>query len=136
MSKTKRGPDPKESTIRILWGKAAGICQYKGCNEKLFYDETTAHEFNAAYIAHIVASSPDGPRGDKIRSHLISDKIENIMIMCDKHHRLIDREDLLGHPESLLLDMKLEHERNIERICNYLNVEKDRNCKFFFTYKR
>jgi hypothetical protein len=122
--KPKRGPDPKESTVRILWGKAAGICQYRGCNEKLFYDETTAHEFNAAYIAHIVASSPDGPRGDLIRSHQLSDKIENVMIMCDKHHRLIDREDLLGHPEIILLDMKLEHEKSIERICNYLNVEK------------
>lgn len=121
---SKRGPDPKESTVRILWGKAAGICQYRGCTEKLFYDETTAYEFNAAYIAHIVASSPDGPRGDAIRSHQLSDKIENIMIMCDKHHRLIDREDLSGHPESLLLDMKREHEENIEKVCNYLNVQK------------
>ena len=62
----------------------------------MFYDETTAWEFNAAYIAHIIASNPDGPRGDEIRSHQLSDKIENMMIMCDKHHRLIDREDVLG----------------------------------------
>ncbi|TYQ17821.1 UNVERIFIED_CONTAM: hypothetical protein Cloal_0193 [Acetivibrio alkalicellulosi] len=132
---SRRGPDPKDSTVRILWGKAAGICQYRGCNEKLFYDETTSHEFNAAYIAHIVASSPDGPRGDTIRSHQLSDKINNLMIMCDKHHRLIDREDKAGHPESLLLEMKREHEENIERVCNYLNVQKTEIINFLSPIK-
>lgn len=128
--KTTRGKNPSDSTIRILWGKAAGICEYRGCNEKLFYDETTAYEFNAAYIAHIVASSPDGPRGDINRSHLLSDKIENIMLLCDKHHRLIDIEDVQGHPEDLLLEMKREHEKNIEKVCNYLNTEKTQILNF------
>lgn len=122
--KLNRGPNPSDSTIRILWGKAAGICEYRGCTEKLFYDETTAYEFNSSYIAHIVASSPDGPRGDLNRSYQMSDKIENIMLLCDKHHRLIDRDDIDGHPEDILLEMKREHEKNIERVCNYLSVEK------------
>lgn len=119
----KRGPDPSQSTIRIVWGKTAGICEYRGCNEKLFYDETTAFEFNCAYIAHIVAANPDGPRGDGIRSNQLSDKIENIMLMCDKHHRLIDREDVAGHSEDVLLEMKREHEENIAKVCNYLNIQ-------------
>lgn len=123
-NRCQRGPEPSQNTIRILWGKAAGICQYKGCNEKLFYDDTTAYEFNAAYIAHIVASNPNGPRGDAIRSYQLSDKLENIMIMCDKHHRLIDIIDVTGHPEELLLEMKRQHEEDVERVCNYLNVAK------------
>lgn len=34
--KTTRGKNPSDSTIRILWGKAAGICEYRGCNENYF----------------------------------------------------------------------------------------------------
>jgi len=49
---------------------------------------------NAAYIAHIVAEKPDGPRGDPARSPLLADAIENLMLLCDVHHRLIDREGL------------------------------------------
>ena len=131
----KRGPNPKESAVRILWGKAAGICEYRGCSEKLFYDDITAFEFNAAYIAHIVAAAPDGPRGDKIRSYQLSDKIENIMLLCDKHHRLIDIEDEKGHPEELLLEMKREHEKSIEEVCEYLNIEKTEIVNFSSSIK-
>jgi len=38
------------------------------------------------------------------------------MLMCDDHHRLIDRADISGHPVSLLREMKQEHENRIERI--------------------
>lgn len=90
-----------------LWGLAAGRCQYRGCQHELWKDDLTKAEFNSAYIAHIVADSPDGPRGDKVRSAQLKDRIENLMLMCDVHHRLIDKGDVDGHPESLLLAMRL-----------------------------
>jgi hypothetical protein len=104
---------PEKTKIR-LWGKAAGRCQYRGCNEPLWYDGLTKAEFNISYIAHIVADSPGGPRGDSERSELLSRDIENLMLMCDSHHRLIDREQVEEHPEELLLEMKQEHERKME----------------------
>ena len=119
-----RGPEPKPKTIHLLWGKAAGMCQYEGCRELLFYDDTTTCEFNAAYIAHIVASNPDGPRGDPVRSHLLSDKIENLMLLCDKHHRLIDNTDIDGHPESVLLEMKNRREEDVARLLTYFDKQK------------
>ena len=36
------------------------------------------------------------------------------MLMCDKHHRLIDREDVAGHPVERLKAMKAMHELRIE----------------------
>lgn len=104
-----------EKTKILLWGKAAGRCQYRGCNTSLYKDSLTQSEFNQSYIAHIVADSPGGPRGDAIRSSLLEKDITNLMLMCDAHHRLIDRVDVVGHPESLLLKMKEEHEERIER---------------------
>ncbi|MCA9470114.1 MAG: SAVED domain-containing protein [Nitrospira sp.] len=104
---------PEKVKIR-LWGKAAGRCEYEGCNEPLWLDSLTKAEFNTAYIAHIIADSPDGPRGDPIYSEQLKAEISNLMLMCDKHHRLIDKEDVAGHTIERLQAMKAAHEQRIE----------------------
>ena len=108
----------------ILWGLSAGRCQYKGCNEFLGSDPVTKGKYNMAYIAHIVATAPGGPRGDKKRSPLLEDELSNLMILCDKHHRLIDVEDVAGHSESVLHGMKSSHEERIQNVAGtVLNAE-------------
>lgn len=104
-------PDP----VRYrLWGKAAGRCQYEGCNERLWLDPLTKTEFNTAYIAHITADKPSGPRGDAELSEKLKADLSNLMLMCDVHHRLIDKEDVDGHPVARLQQMKAEHEARME----------------------
>lgn len=112
MSKTNI---PERIKIR-LWGKAGGRCEYEGCNERLWLDELTKAEFNTAYIAHIVADSPDGPRGDSDFSEKLKENISNLMLMCDKHHRLIDRDDVDGHSVDRLQQMKAAHESRIDLV--------------------
>lgn len=103
-----------EPIRRILWAKAAGRCQYEGCNTPLWLDTTTKAEFNTSYIAHIVADKERGPRGDAILSGKLKVDIANLMLMCDTHHRLIDVADVLGHPVDRLIAMKRKHEERIE----------------------
>lgn len=98
----------------LLWGKAAGRCEYAGCNRPLWLDSLTKCEFNTAYIAHIVADSPDGPRGDPVLSSQLAQEISNLMLMCDEHHRLIDKGDVAAHPADRLKIMKTNHENRIE----------------------
>ncbi|MGU3375212.1 SAVED domain-containing protein [Chryseobacterium sp. M5A1_1a] len=100
----------------LLWVKSGGRCEYRGCNKSLIQDILTKSNFNQSYIAHIVADVPGGPRGCITRSGLLGDNINNLMLLCDSHHRLIDKHDVGGHPEALLLDMKKEHEERIERV--------------------
>ena len=97
-----------------LSGRSAGRCQYEGCNRPLWLDSLTKVEFNTAYIAHIIADKPDGPRGNAELSEKLKKDISNLMLMCDEHHRLIDRQDLAGHPIERLQKMKLKHETRIE----------------------
>lgn len=99
-----------------LWAKSAGRCQYEGCNDCLWLDQTTKAEFNTAYIAHIIADRPDGPRGDKVLSEKLKSDISNLMLMCDKHHRLIDIADVAGHSVERLQEMKKSHEERMERL--------------------
>lgn len=106
----------------ILWTRAGGNCHY--CNTPLIGDIVSGAEgLNTAYIAHIVAASPDGPRGDPVRSYALADNVDNLMLMCDPHHRLIDREDVTGHPEARLLEMKARHEA---RIAQVTSIDTDR----------
>lgn len=121
-------PDPQKNNIIMsvtniseknrlqIWLKAGGRCQYEGCNKSLREDIVTKNNYNQAYIAHIVADVPGGPRGCAVRSPLLKNDIANLMLLCDSHHRLIDRFDVAGHPESRLLEMKRIHEERIERI--------------------
>ena len=97
-----------------LWGKAGGRCQYEGCREPLWQDGVTQCEFNISYIAHIIADKPDGPRGNKRLSAKLAADINNLMLLCDVHHRLVDKEDVAGHPATRLREMKADHEARIE----------------------
>jgi hypothetical protein len=107
-----------------LWTLSAGRCEYRGCNKPLWKDELSMAKMNNAYIAHIVADSPNGPRGNEERSPLLAKSFSNLMLMCDAHHRLIDEEDVDGHPESLLIEMKKEHEKRIELLTSLSSSKK------------
>ena len=112
--KGRTGVRVSEKNRLTLWTRSAGRCQYEGCNEPLLGDIVSGREkLNKAYIAHIVAAAADGPRGDPERSPLLANSVDNLMLLCDPHHRLIDREDVPGHPESRLLAMKQAHEERI-----------------------
>lgn len=104
----------KEWVKLCLWGKAGGRCQYDGCNHPLYRDDVTQAEFNSAYIAHIIAESPDGPRGHPTLSELLKEDFSNLMLLCDTHHRLVDKVDEAGHPVEKLQSMKRRHEERIE----------------------
>lgn len=105
-----------DKTKKLLLIKSGGRCQYRGCNNSLYQDLLTKRNFNSAYFAHIVADSPGGPRGNKVRSPLLAQNLSNIMLLCDTHHRLIDKIEVNKHSETLLLEMKKEHEERIERV--------------------
>lgn len=102
--------------VNQLLVKSVGRCQYRGCNKSLYIDLVTKRNFNQSYIAHIIADEPAGPRGDAARSKLLAKDLNNLMLLCDTHHRLVDKIDIVGHPEATLLEMKKEHEDRIERV--------------------
>lgn len=103
------------SKIQVaLWARAGGRCEYRGCNEDLIGDLIAGREDGKfGFIAHIVADSADGPRGDPVRSSALARDLNNMMLLCAKHHKGVDVDYLADHPESVLLEMKAEHEDRI-----------------------
>lgn len=106
---------PDKTKLR-LWIAAGGRCQYPGCNAPLYRDDLTLAEMNRSNVAHIIADSPGGPRGDATLSDQLAADFSNLMLMCYDHHHLIDHEGLDDHPVDALRAMKAEHERRIELI--------------------
>jgi hypothetical protein len=99
----------------VIWARAAGRCQYPGCNDSLIGDLVSGNEdANFGLIAHIVASTAGGPRGDPVRSPALADDPANLMLLCYPHHKLIDVDGLAEHPEQRLLEMKAAHEGRIQ----------------------
>lgn len=111
------------TSVKILVAsKAAGRCSYRGCNALLTEHHLTKRSGAFSAFAHIVADSHDGPRGDVIRSPQLAKSESNLMLLCSNCHKLIDVNDVDGHPESLLIEMKAEHE---DRIRIQSNVKLD-----------
>ena len=104
-----------ESTRYLLWGQAAGRCEFAGCNKPLWKSPVTQEQVNIAQAAHIWSFSPDGPRGNKGIPPEQLNECSNLMLACHACHKLID-EDKLGERYSVavLQRMKEEHERRIE----------------------
>jgi SMODS-associated and fused to various effectors sensor domain len=104
-----------ELTQRVLWARAAGRCEYAGCNRDLLADLISGVEDkNFGFVAHIVAAKPTGPRGDPVRSLLLVDDVRNLMLLCHVHHKVIDVDGKDDHPEDCLLAMKGAHEQRVE----------------------
>jgi hypothetical protein len=106
---TGRGKPLSTAGARRVWHDAAGRCMFRGCGVDLGVTSLTTTSAAAGYLAHIVASDPDGPRGSQADSYRLSDDPGNVMLMCDEHHRLIDRIDPDAFPADVLGEMRREH---------------------------
>lgn len=96
----------KMKDVKLLWGRSGNRCAFPGCKIELTTDgsETTLGE-----MAHIVADSPDGPRGESDLTPEARDNYSNLILLCPTHHTLIDKNPEEWTVEKLKL-MKLEHE--------------------------
>jgi hypothetical protein len=54
------------------------------------------------------------PVGIRYYQNNLKGDLSNLMLLCDAHHRLIDKEDVVGHPVERLRAMKALHETRIE----------------------
>jgi hypothetical protein len=109
----------KKEVERELWARAAGRCQFNGCNRILYKSSVTQERINISEKAHIYSFSEKGPRGwgsFKKNTQSLND-VGNLMLMCHDCHKTIDQDkDGLKYSASLLQQWKREHERRIATV--------------------
>lgn len=113
---TGRGNKFSQLTKRIVMEESHGRCMFSGCGSRLNFDSLSGHRGNFGYMAHNVAASENGPRGIIYLSKNLADEPSNVLLLCDVHHRLIDRIASLDYPASKLQDMRTIH----VQLCNSL----------------
>ena len=106
----------KAEVERLLWGIAAGRCEFEGCNKVLYQHEVTGASENYAEKAHIHAVSPGGARF-RPDDESFKNSEKNLMLVCPQCHLTIDRNEQVYTPE-VLFDMKRKHEERIFRLSN------------------
>src|SRR5688572_14337293 len=98
-------------TKRIVWVRDGGCCSFTECQRRLVTDaEPGVHGAVIGDLAHIVASSADGPRGGKPPPGGEIDGADNLMLMCPTHHSQIDQQTG-EYTVERLLQIKEDHER-------------------------
>ncbi|HAB17985.1 MAG TPA: HNH endonuclease [Verrucomicrobiales bacterium] len=99
-----------------LWGRAAGRCQFNGCNLPLYKSPVTQERVNLGEKAHIYSFSPIGPRG---RGPLEPtpeqvNGISNLLLVCHGCHRKIDQDEQgARYSAKLLKSWKEAHETRV-----------------------
>lgn len=128
--KEKKKPERakiEQHKVFELWSKSGGRCEFKGCNKELWQEGLTSTKVNTSNIAHIIAASEDGPRGDKILSPKLAKDVSNLMLLCKEHHHdIIDKALVDIYTVDVLRKMKKEHE---DRIRIVTNIKPDKKSK-------
>lgn len=112
-----RARNVPETRQRLLWGLAAGRCQFAGCNDDLFEHRVTLLRGNFAQVAHIVAFSEDGPRGSGDRPADVHD-LDNLMLLCPPCHKLID-DNPANFTVNTLKAYKRDHEDRVRHVTSF-----------------
>ena len=93
-NKEQRGPNPTAKTVNLLIARAGGRCQFKNWNRNIFLDKLTLTGANNSNVAHIVASSPNGPRGNE-RSLELYKRCENADVIQLSAKQFLQIADIL-----------------------------------------
>lgn len=103
-----------ENIKRLLWLRAAGRCEFEGCNKILYEGEITNEYGNFGELCHIIGDSSNGPRGGE-ESEALAKDIKNIVLMCPACHKMIDS-DTKKYTIEVVEGMKKRHEDRIRLV--------------------
>lgn len=102
-----------EADIKLLWGRAAGMCSRPGCG----VDLTSLPEGKSAYtvgeMAHVIARAAAGPRGDGKGG---DNSYPNLILLCPTCHRHVDKAPEGEFSVELLNEWKAAHEDHIRTL--------------------
>lgn len=107
-----------------LWVRSGGRCAF--CNAYLLEDEFTGQVFNFGEMAHNVGRkrSAKSPRGLDDLPVGLRNSADNLLLLCEKHHKLID--DAAKRGEYSVDDLRKVKQRHEDRIKMLTGMAEDR----------
>jgi hypothetical protein len=89
MAKCHRDKIPR-NVERQLWGEAGGHCANPDCRTFLVISAPSGRAVSIGEMAHVIAWSPAGPRGEERGLDERVDRAENLLLLCPACHKMVD----------------------------------------------
>jgi SMODS-associated and fused to various effectors sensor domain/HNH endonuclease len=99
----------------LLAALSAGRCEFRGCNEYLFEHPLTLEGGNFSEKAHIYPFGNKGPRSDDGSRPADVHAIENLLVLCQACHKLVD-DNPKTYTREILEEHKKEHEDRVRYV--------------------
>jgi hypothetical protein len=110
----------KPSTVRRLDTLSGNECAHPNCSKKLIAEDGISI---ISKICHIAAASKEGPRFDEKMTDDERRGFNNLILLCDEHHVIIDNKDNESqYPTPLLKKWKSDHEKKILELISSKNL--------------
>lgn len=100
--------------LKLLWGRAAGICSNPSCRKSLTALAKKGHAYIVGEMAHVIARQPAGPRGNGKGG---DDSYANLILLCPTCHTHADKNPA-DFPEELLSNWKTDWEAEVSALGN------------------
>jgi hypothetical protein len=97
---------PSITAVKTLFAHSRNTCFFTRCEENLTRAEWA--QVNAE-IAHIKGEKPTSARYDPDQADTDRQGYDNLMLLCPKHHKLIDRLEPLDYDVPRLVEMRELH---------------------------
>lgn len=95
-----------ERTSKIIWGQCAAKCCI--CKEDVLHQDNGRVSSLTGEIAHIVGKTRKAARGVSSLSSAERDEVDNLLLLCRKHHKIVD-DNPEEYPVAHLHQIKDEH---------------------------
>lgn len=103
--------EPTVKTVKALFGLSGNQCAFTGCAEEMVH--FTPNEIvTLGQVCHIKGERPGAKRYDRTQTAENRRSYENLILLCTKHHVIIDGDERT-YTVGLLREMKKAHESKL-----------------------
>jgi len=114
-------------TRKMLWGRAASRCAFLECRRELVVDAIEADEESLiGEECHIIAQANNGPRGNPDYDVEQRDEYENLILLCNIHHKIID-DQANTFTVGIIKRLKVQHEDWVRSSLKFFDPAKQRD---------
>lgn len=98
-----------DKTRKVLWGRSGNRCAI--CRQQLVVEQTSDDDHSiVGDECHIHSGASNGPRHDSTIPPNKIDGIENLLLLCRVHHKMVD-DQFQTYTAAVLRNIKINHEQ-------------------------
>jgi hypothetical protein len=104
---TNDGPrEPSRPTVKRLFAVSGNLCAFPKCSTPLVDPKSGSI---VGEICHIKGDKPEAARYDATQTNQQRHGFDNLILLCNVHHKIVDDDDV-AYTAERLLQMKQQHE--------------------------